>query len=190
MRSFVSAMQKREEVLLVDGYNIIGAWPELVKLKNMRLELARDRLLELLSDYQSYSGAKVIVVFDAFSVPGLGAEYRHQKLKVVYTRERETADECIERLVGEWTSVRRHIYVATSDLVEQNVVFGRGALRISARELKLKVDQSRNDIQAAIRQETVSKRNPVSAALDPVLQERLEQMRRGIHNSVSKDGQK
>lgn len=181
-------MLRREDVLLVDGYNMIGAWPELSALKREKLEHARDRLLDMLSDYQSFAGLTVIVVFDAFKVPGLGAEVRHQQLHVVYTRERETADECIERLVGEWTSVRRNLYVATSDLVEQHVAFGRGALRLSARELRLEVLQSRTDIQVAIRRDAAAKRNPLDAALSDEVHRKLEQMRRGHTGKKRPDG--
>jgi uncharacterized protein len=181
-------MLRREDVLFVDGYNIIGGWPELASLKQEKLEDARDRLLDMLSDYQSYTGLTVIVVFDAFRVPGLGSSFRHKRLQVVFTRERETADECIERLVGELKSVRRNLYVATSDSVEQHVAFGRGALRLSARELKLEVEQSRRDIEVAIRQEPPAKRNPLGGSLPADMQSRLEQMRRGWTGSRSSDG--
>jgi len=175
---------QREDVLLVDGYNMIGAWPELSELKDKGLEEARDRLLDMLSDYQSYAGLVVIVVFDAFRVPGAGANYRHRKkFSVVYTRERETADECIERLVGEWTSVKRDVYVATSDLVEQHVAFGRGALRVSARELRHSVIRSRADIRAAIRNDERPKKNPLEGALPDDVQQRLEKLRRGLGDS-------
>src|SRR5688572_15275595 len=90
----------REVVLLVDGYNMIGAWPELERLKESGLEDARDRLLDMLAEYQGYSGTKVYVIFDAHRVPGLGKTYNQHKLTVIYTKEKETADECIERLVG------------------------------------------------------------------------------------------
>lgn len=174
-------MFQREDVLLVDGYNMIGAWPELASLKSEKLEDARDALLDMLSDYQSYAGLVLIVVFDAFRVSGTGAEYRHKKkMKVVYTRERETADECIERLVGEWTSVRRNIYVATSDLIEQHVAFGKGALRVSARELRLEVKQSRSDIKTAIEHVDQIKKNPLGGALPEDVQQKLERMRRGL----------
>ena len=182
-------MLRREDVLFVDGYNMIGAWPELAALKRDKLEDARDRLLDLLSDYQSYAGLTVVVVFDAFRVPGLGASFKHHRLRVVYTREKETADECIERLVGEWTSVRRHLYVATSDMVEQHVAFGRGALRLSARELKLEVDQSRRQIESAIRPERTSKRNPLGGAVGGDIQRRLERMRRGLPDEDAADGE-
>lgn len=172
-------MLKKEDVLFVDGYNMIGAWPELSSLKRERLEDARDRLIDLLADYQSYRGLTVILVFDAFRVPGLGSSYRHNRLRVVYTRERETADECIERLVGEWTSVRRHLYVATSDLVEQHVAFGRGALRLSARELLQEIESSRKSIEKAIRRDPPPKRNPLGGIVSGDIERKLEQMRRG-----------
>ncbi|BBI36057.1 hypothetical protein KCTCHS21_54560 [Cohnella abietis] len=168
----------------MDGYNIIGSWPELVALKQEKLEDARDQLLSMLADYQSYAGLIVIVVFDAFRVPGAGAEYNHRKkMQIVYTRERETADECIERLVGEWTSVRRNIYVATSDQVEQHVAFGRGALRVTAHELRIEVRQSRTDIQTVIKRDSPIKKNPLDAVLSDEVQRRLERMRRGLSDN-------
>lgn len=173
-------MRKREDILLVDGYNIIGAWPELAALKQEKLEIARDRLLELLADYQSYTGLTVIVVFDAYHVAGgLGSDFRYSKLRVVYTRERETADECIERLVGDWVSARRNVYVATSDLTEQHIAFGRGALRVTARELKLAVEQSGSDIQTTIKRDPKTKRNELGSALRDDIWRKLENMRRG-----------
>jgi len=182
-------MLRREDVLFVDGYNMIGAWPELAALKRDNLEDARDRLLDMLADYQSFAGLTIIVVFDAFRVPGLGSTFRQNKLQVVFTRERETADECIERLVGEWSSVRRHLYVATSDMTEQHVTFGRGAMRISARELKLEVDQSRRSIEQSIRPDAVPKRNPLDHVMSEEIHRKLERLRRGIEEKDSPDGE-
>ncbi len=182
-------MLKREDVLLVDGYNIIGAWPELAALKNEKLENARDRLLEQLADYQSYSGVKVIVVFDAYYVAGgVGSDFLHRKVRVLFTRERETADECIERLVGDWTSARRNVYVATSDLTEQHVAFGKGALRVTARELKIAVEQSSNEIQTTIKRDPKPKRNELGSALNDDIWRKLENMRRGLDANGSKGG--
>jgi hypothetical protein len=172
-------MRKREEVLIVDGYNMIGAWPELERLKQIRLEDARRRLLDMLADYASFSGLKVVVVFDAFRVPGPGREYRHRRLQIVYTREKETADECIERLVGEWMSLGRYLYVATSDQTEQRVAFGRGALRVSARELRLAIDESRKEIDRALRREPPPKRNPLGSVLSLDVRQQFERWRRG-----------
>ncbi|MFC5401622.1 NYN domain-containing protein [Cohnella soli] len=171
---------QKEDVLLVDGYNMIGAWPELAAMKNDKLEDARDMLVDMLSNYQGYAGIVIIVVFDAFRVPGSGKQYRlRKKFRVVYTRERETADECIERLVGEWTNVRRNVYVATSDLVEQHVAFGKGALRMPARELRVAVRQSTSDIREAIDRTMQLKKNPLGGSLPEDVLRRLERMRRG-----------
>ena len=91
----------RKELLIVDGYNIIGAWPHLVKLKNQdKMEDARDSLLHELSNYQKYTGIKIRVVFDAQFVPGLQQSYQKYQLSVIFTKEGETADSYIERIVG------------------------------------------------------------------------------------------
>jgi Predicted RNA-binding protein containing a PIN domain len=172
-------MKRRNDVLLVDGYNIIGSWPELERLKEHDLEDARDRLLDMLADYQGYTGMGIFVVFDAHQVPGLGATYKQNKLTVVYTKEKETADECIERLCAELLSRRRHVYVATSDLVEQHVIFGRGALRVSARELLIDVGQSRKEIEQSITEQRPDRRNTLDNRLSLDVRSQLERLRRG-----------
>ncbi|MBN3523768.1 NYN domain-containing protein [Paenibacillus apiarius] len=173
--------QDWRDVLLVDGYNMIGAWPELSQLADNRLEEARDRLLHMLTDYQAYSGRRVMAVFDAYRVPGLGMKYKQGNVTVYFTKEKETADECIERLVKELTHRRRQIYVATSDMTEQRIAFGQGALRVSARELLLIIDQARQEVQSRIREHASQpiKRNPLEGklSLDQLL--KLERMRRG-----------
>ena len=88
-----------EELLIVDGYNMIGAWPQLIDIKKKELGRARDELLAILSEYQVYSGNKVIVVFDAHQVPGIGKKIKEYRIDIYYTKENETADELIERLV-------------------------------------------------------------------------------------------
>jgi len=172
-------MNRRDDILLVDGYNIIGAWPVLEKLKEHDLEEARDKLLDLMADYQGFTGMKVYVVFDAHQVPGLGATYRHHRLTIVYTKEKETADECIERLCSELFVRRRNIYVATSDLVEQHVAFGKGALRVSARELLIDIGQNRKNIEQTLREEQPGKRNSVDGRISLEVRSQLEKLRRG-----------
>ncbi|EXX89074.1 hypothetical protein BG53_15420 [Paenibacillus darwinianus] len=167
------------DVLLVDGYNMIGAWPELEKLKDTDFEEARDRLLDKLADYQGFSGLKVYVIFDAHQVPGLGATFRQYKLTVIYTKEKETADECIERLVSELAKRGRNIYVATSDLVEQHVAFGKGALRLSARELLIDIEQNRKAIEQSVTAQPPAKRNPLDGVLSLDVRSKLEKLRRG-----------
>ncbi|MFF2094477.1 NYN domain-containing protein [Paenibacillus sp. NPDC058174] len=172
-------MSRPDDILLVDGYNIIGAWPVLERLKEINLEEARDKLLTMLADYQGFSGLKIYVIFDAHQVPGLGATYKHHKLDIVYTKEKETADECIERLVVALYSKRRNVFVATSDLVEQHVAFGKGALRLSARELLIDVQQSRKQIEHTLREEKPGKRNSLDGILSLEVRSKLERLRRG-----------
>ncbi|CAM4484240.1 NYN domain-containing protein [Paenibacillus tarimensis] len=169
----------RQDILLVDGYNMIGAWKELELLKETDLESARDRLLDKLADYQGFSGMQVYVVFDAHQVPGQGAKFTQYKLIVIYTKEKETADECIERLVIDLTKRGRNIYVATSDLVEQHVAFGKGALRISARELFIEIEQNRKEIEQSVKGNPPVKRNPLDGILSLDIKSKLEKLRRG-----------
>ncbi|MFC0212839.1 NYN domain-containing protein [Paenibacillus chartarius] len=168
-----------EQVLIVDGYNIIGAWPSLQKLRDISLEDARDRLIDMLAEYQAYSGFKVYLVFDAYQVPGLGKEYRQSRLRVLYTKEKETADELIERLVTELIGRRRQITVATSDMIEQHVIFGKGAYRLSASELYTRIVQNRREIQQRIHRPTTTGRHTLDNRIKSDLLDKLEKMRRG-----------
>lgn len=138
-------------VLVVDGYNIIGAWDELKRLQDIDMSQARDKLIELMADYQAYSGFQVIVVFDAHYVKGKGSVHKAYEIDIIYTKENETADECIERIVTQYKTVENQVYVATSDHLEQRVVFGRGALRKSARELLIEVQAVKRDIDEKIK---------------------------------------
>lgn len=180
-----SGMRRKNDILLVDGYNIIGAWPELEQLKELDLEEARFRLLEMLADYQGYTGMRVYVVFDAHQVSGAGVSFKQYKLEVVYTKEKETADECIERLCRELAARSNSIYVATSDMVEQSVAFGQGALRISARELLLDVEQAQRQVGHALHERNAGARNPLDDRVSMDVRIQLERMRRGDRN---KDG--
>ncbi len=138
-------------MLIVDGYNIIGAWPKLRDLKDKELmDEARDQLISMLADYQSYSGTKVIVVFDAYMVPGLGRIQNEYLIDIYFTKEKETADEKIEKLVHEYFEKNRQIYVATSDYTSQRVIFGQGALRKSARELLLDIESTGKEIKETV----------------------------------------
>ncbi len=166
------------DVLLVDGYNMIGGWPHLAKLANSSMHEARDLLLEKLADYQAFSGLRVVVIFDAYRVPGLGKSYTQGKVQVFFTKEKETADECIERLVGEFSHRRRKIYVATSDLIEQHVIFARGALRLSARELLSEVEQSEREVKQKITKEHTKSRNTLDGKLPPDVRQAFERWRR------------
>ncbi|MFD2640153.1 NYN domain-containing protein [Piscibacillus salipiscarius] len=137
-------------VLVVDGYNMIGDWPELKVLKEFQLEEARNRLIEMLAEYQAYTGYRVIVVFDAYGVKGTEKKRKEHRLDVIFTKENETADERIEKLVNEVKNVQTKVYVATSDFAEQWTIFSKGALRKSARELLLEVREIHSEIQESV----------------------------------------
>lgn len=138
----------KKPLLIVDGYNMIGAWPELVQLKNKNLmEDAREDLLQSLSNYTKYEKLPVIVVFDAQFVPGITQNYDKYELEVVFTEEGETADSYIERIAGELNDVMTQVSVATSDLAEQWVIFSQGALRVPARELQKTVQKTEEAIE-------------------------------------------
>ncbi|HJV47585.1 MAG TPA: NYN domain-containing protein [Bacillota bacterium] len=141
-----------EELLIVDGYNMIGAWPALVAMKKEDLGRARDELLSILSEYQVYSGFKIMVVFDAHQVPGMGKKMKEFRVDIYYTGEEETADELIERLVKKLSTRKRRVTVATSDYTEQRVTFGYGALRKSARELQQDIHEAKRSIRQTVDQ--------------------------------------
>lgn len=98
---------------------------------------------------------------------------------VFFTKEKETADECIERLVGEFSNRRRQIYVATSDFVEQHIIFAQGALRISARELHLEIEENQKQVKKAIEPGSISStRHALEDKLPPDVRSKLENWRR------------
>ncbi len=129
-----------KEYLIVDGYNIIGAWPELQALKEENLEHARARLIEILSVHAALSKRKVILVFDAYQVKkNNGSRELVQGIEVIYTKENVTADMAIERLAAQIPKHQK-VFVATSDRLQQETIWGKGAFRISALELKREVE--------------------------------------------------
>ena len=128
-----------EEILIVDGYNIIFAWEDLKEMSKLNLESARDMLVDILRNYQGYTGKRILVIFDAYKQPGnIGHKEKWDDLEVVFTKENETADQYIEKFVLEHVKKLR-ITVATSDGLEQMLIFGQGALRMPARELRERV---------------------------------------------------
>ena len=128
-----------EEILLIDGYNIIFAWDELKEMSKLNLESARDMLIDIMRNYQGYTGKRIQIIFDAYKQPGnIGHKEQWDNLEVVFTKENETADQYIEKFVLEHVKKLR-ITVATSDSLEQLLIFGQGALRMPARELQERV---------------------------------------------------
>ncbi len=139
----VNMSPKREEYLLVDGYNIIFAWEELRELASVNIDSARDRLTDICSNYQGSRGGTLILVFDAYKVKGNpGTVVKYHNIYVVYTKEAETADQYIEKTVHEMGR-KHHVTVATSDSLEQMIIWGEGASRLSAGGFYEAVEEAR-----------------------------------------------
>ena len=142
------------EYLLVDGYNIIFAWDELNALAKDSLEAARHKLMDILCNYQGYQKCNLILVFDAYRVPGSpGSIEQYHNIHVVYTKEAETADMFIEHVTHEIGKGRR-VRVATSDGMEQIIILGHGALRVSARMFHEEVQNVEKQIRALVQGQT------------------------------------
>ena len=138
------------EYLLVDGYNIIFAWDELAALAAQDIAAARSALIDILANYQGFRKCRVIAVFDAYKVKGNpGSVQTVHDVKVVYTKEAETADTYIERATYELRRERR-VRVATSDGPEQVIILGHGALRVSARAFHAEVEAAEGQISAVL----------------------------------------
>ena len=131
----------QEEYLIVDGYNIIFAWKDLNELSRVNIDSARDKLLDILSNYQGYKSCPVLVVFDAYKrKEHPGAKSKYHNLDVVYTKTDETADAFIERTVHE-IGHKYRVTVATNDGLEQLTVMSQGALRMSADNLREEIER-------------------------------------------------
>lgn len=167
------------ELLIVDGYNVINSWPELIAIKD-NLEYARDKLVEIISEYGAYKGFRTIIVFDAHMTTGRSVSQGQAGVhEVVYTNEGETADSYIEKLVYDLGSQNRRIYVVTSDWAEQMFILGAGAYRISARELKNDFATVKKEIAAGLSRRIVARdRHELSSRLQEDIMKRLDAMRR------------
>lgn len=167
-----AARESGPEYLLVDGYNIIYAWDELKAAARDNLDAARQLLMDLLSNYQGFKKCQVILVFDAYKVPGnAGAVSRYHNIFVVFTKEAETADAYIEKTTYE-IAKKYHVRVATSDGPEQLIILGHGALRLSAKAFHAEVEQVGGQIAAVLeRTNRRVKSQPVKAALEKALKD-------------------
>ena len=151
-RELLAQMEPAEEFVLVDGYNIIFAWDELKGIGHDSLDAARHVLMNLLCNYQGYRGCNLILVFDAYKVPqNLGTVEKYHNIFIVYTQEAETADSYIERVTYELRG-RKKVRVATSDNLEQLIILGHGAVRVSAKSFHDEVMQTQQEIERVIAQ--------------------------------------
>ena len=154
------SVPKKGKYLLVDGYNIIFAWEELNELASENIDSARDKLLDILSNYQGSRQGELIVVFDAYRVKGHQTEiFDFHNIHVVYTKEAETADAYIEKFAHE-NGEKYDITVATSDHLEQIIIMGQGCQLISARELLADVKRLEKDVREQLSMQ-VQERNVI-----------------------------
>ncbi len=169
----------KKEFLLVDGYNIIFAWKELNKLAEESIDAARDRLINLLSNYQGVKKMELILVFDAYKVAGgKGSITKEGNIYVVYTREAETADAYIERTTHDLRKYyNHHVRVATSDGLEQVIIMSSGALRMSAADLYEDVKAASQNIREYIDTAKPVKNNMLVDNLDKKTAEFLDRLR-------------
>ena len=141
-----------KEYLLVDGYNIIFAWDDLKEIAKTNLEAARETLINMLCNYQGFRRCEVILVFDAYKVKKNPGEIEKIcNISVVYTKEAETADTYIERVSHELGKKHR-VMVATSDNLEQLIIFGNGAMRISAKAFRAEIEETEKQIKEYLSQ--------------------------------------
>ena len=158
-KTIIKDTEPKKEYLLVDGYNIIFAWEELNELAKASIDAARNKLMDILSNYQGFTGCTLILVFDAYKVKGSQGEVqKYHNIYVVYTKEAETADQYIEKTTHE-IGRKYKVTVATSDALEQVIVMGQGAYRISARDFYEEVERTEKQIREINRQQHGEKRN-------------------------------
>ena len=170
--------QEEESYLLVDGYNIIFAWEELKELAEINIMSARDKLMDILSDYQGYRRMTLILVFDAYKVAGNpGTIFKYHNIHVVYTKEAETADQYIEKTVHK-IGKKYHVTVATSDALEQVIILGQGGHRISAEGLRQEVEAAKTELRAEYLSKKLSGRSYLFDNLTGETAEAVEELRR------------
>jgi len=166
------------EYLLVDGYNIINAWRDIFDVEGEPLEDCRDRLANMLSNYQGFRRVNIILVFDAHMVRGSQEkEIAFDNIKIVYTKENETADNYIEKFVHKLGNIHI-IRVATSDYLEQTMILSNGGFRMTARELREEIMRASATEKPAHKGKGM-KSNAIESHISPELLEKLEKLRRG-----------
>lgn len=170
---------EEEEYLLVDGYNIIFAWEELRELSKVTIDGARQKLMDILCNYQGYKKCTLILVFDAYKVTGnTGEAIDYHNIHVVYTKEAETADQYIEKLAHK-IGRQYNVTVATSDGLEQLIIYGQGCHLMSARDLKEEVAWANEQIREEKAKLEKSGKNYLFHGADEELAAYLEDVRLG-----------
>lgn len=165
--------------IFVDGYNVINSWPGLRETKNYSLDAARQKLIELLQNYAAFKGCRIFIVFDAHLQPGSlqKKEKLSENLFIVYTKEGETADNYIEKTIDNMGR-RTEVCVVTSDSLEQQLVFQRGAVRMSSWEFYFEVKEAEKKISTKTQKKYSEKRDLLEDRIQKEVLEKLEKIRR------------
>jgi len=165
--------------VFVDGYNVVNSWDILKKEKSVSLESARQKLIDILDNYGAINGCKVILVFDGYKVAGnRESKYEYNKnLMVIFTKDGVTADAYIEKEVNH-IGRKYEVYVVTSDSLEQQTIFQRGAVRISSIEFYNLVFKTNEDIKHNSKKVNSSDKNVLLDNIDDDVLKKLEAMRR------------
>ena len=178
----------QEQYLLVDGYNIIFSWEDLNELSRVNMEGARSKLADLLCNYQGYRKCHVILVFDAYKVEGNHGEVvKYHNIHIVYTKEAETADQYIEKTVHA-IGRKYGVTVATSDGLEQVIILGQGARRLSARGLREEIEAASIEIRGDYLNRQGPTKNLLIHQLPGEMAELMEDVRLG--RRTMEDGKK
>ena len=168
-----------KEYLLVDGYNIIFAWEELKELAAENIGAARGKLMDILSNYQGYKTCILILVFDAYKVEGNPGEiFKYHNIHVVFTKEAETADQYIEKTVHE-IGRKYRVTVASSDALEQVIILGQGAGRMSAGDLKKEIESANIAVREICREKQKGGKHYLFDQLSGEMADLMEEVRLG-----------
>jgi hypothetical protein len=158
---------------------VINSWPELNNIKEYSFESARRELIEMLSNYAVYKGYKIFLVFDAHMVIGSleNKEKINENVTVVFTKENETADSFIEKTVND-IGRKNEVFVVTSDSLEQQVIFQRGAVRVSSIEFYHEVKNIESKIKNKIQNRYSNKKHTIEDRIEKDMLEKLEKIRK------------
>lgn len=163
-------------LIIIDGYNVIYNWPELKGLSDNSLELAREKLIEMLANHAWFTGDQVRLVFDAhLTKKGKGSRQKVGEIEIIFTKSGKTADEVIEKMIQK---SHKETYVVTSDETEQWVTFGRGAWRMTPQEFLKELTDTQEKL-AGYNQEPVPAERYLFYRLDSKLKEILDRWRKG-----------
>lgn len=166
-------------VIFVDGYNVINSWPNLTQIKKYSYESARKKLIDILENYSSYNSCNINIVFDAHKVSGsLEKKDTIGNITTIFTKYEETADSYIERMIDN-IGKKIEVTVVTSDFLEQQTIFQRGAIRMSSLEFYQEVIEVEDKIRKGTEKNSIFiNKNYLSDSLENEIFKKLEEMRK------------